>query len=247
MSHFPDFIASLEQFKQDNDIKLSYAESRRYGWRLGSEAKSDLQEHIEETWPDADPQQKENFKLMFEPGRDLMGIQILSIIPGNTVYLLESTEKSHLTSCTIAQFWENKIYAQQTMKCPILKSNFYWPIAIKIGSVNIKDSSKEYFDINENASSGAITYNSNIYTSKDVYVNGKLDYKSGLMTLTRFSKKNDETYDKLLAKQGSGGSSGGSGSSSGGASEIFTKDSDNLNISFIAYEGPVKKIFEFSI
>jgi hypothetical protein len=253
MSHFPQFVEKFNKFRDNYGLEMKYIEAKKYGWRIGSDAKADLEVHIEEVWPEAEQKQKDNFRLMFQQGRDLLGIQILSIMPGTKMYLLELNEKTYSTSFEIYQFWENKIHNQPQVKCPVLNSNFYWPIDIKIESLNITDSNKEYFDINEDSITGAITYNSIKFPHNDnkVYVNGKINYKSGILTVTRFSKKNDETYDKLLAKQSGGGSGSGSGSGSGGGSggqqEILYKEKDILKVSYTTYVGPVKKIFEYDI
>jgi hypothetical protein len=270
---FGDFIAKFNQYKDEKSFTVNYVESRAYGWKLGTNVKTEFSKHLEEEWPDAPSLMKQNFKLLFEYGHDLLGIPVVGTCSGdnaNKVFLLKITEKKYSTSFNNVEFKiKDSIITKEKVRCPITNDLFYWVCSIKMDSLNMNDSIASYHDSYSSGYKGNILnklyedkkIDSNDY--KGVYVHSTINYQTGEIELSRNSDVNIKLLDDIIEKykklKSSGGGSGsGSGGDSGTTSttsndststedENITKDSDNYSVSCIVYQSPVKKLWEYEM
>ncbi len=254
MSDFAPFIEKFNKYKENANLKYTHNESKMYGWRFSDDVKRDFSSHLPNEWPDAPDDIKANFNSMFEKEHDLMGIQVIGSCSGKTIYLLKATEKKKTFSLSsFACFGSNDIYTPSKLTCPVTNKQFNWPISIKMGSFYIKDSLREYYDTSEKVNWGLITFDMDKYQLDDVYVSGKINYKTGLVLFERYTKTNEEQYDDLLSKQAatSSGTDSSGNSSSGNNSPaptiIYEKDVDDIQIEFVVYENPVKVVWQYTI
>ena len=152
----------------------------------------------------------------------------------DTAYLLRATEKKKTVTLNIACFSSEKIYVPKSMTCPVTGKSFFWPQAIKPTSVVVKDSRRSYQDSPDNDTWGTINFDMNNFKN-DIYASGRINYRKGNIVFARYSKDNENSFDKLLAMQNL---------------QIATgcfKDSDTFQIEFIAYEEPVKVVWTYKL
>ena len=248
-SHFVKFIREFYDFKNTIDWKHSYQETRGYGWRMSDSIREEFSNHLEKEWPDASQTLKDNFSYMFVDEHDLVGVQIIGKCSDNKVYLLQATEKTLTFNINdFAIFDKDSIYTPHRLKCPVTNKQFNWPFAIKVGSFLIKDSVREYYDIMDAKKWGVITWDADKSPYIDLYISGKVNYKTGNLLLQRYHKINEDQYDLLLAAQTAPSSQGGSsGSASSTPAVIYKKDKDAITITFTVYDDPVKILWEYDM
>lgn len=257
-SKFSEFVSDFNTFKDENNLTISYVDSRGYCWRIGENVKSSFSTHLENEWPDAPEVRKQEFKNIFETGNDMLGIPIAGTCSGdysNTIYLLKATEKKNNTTINDVSFKVNKnIFDKTKVKCPITNQLFYMICYIKLNSISINDSSDTYNDEFSGNYKGNILnskYSSNKIQNNDnngVSMYGTIDYKNCNINISRSSDKNIVLLEQLIAElssPSSGGSSSGSSTSTPAPAPV--EDSDNLKINFTTYENPLNLIWKFSI
>lgn len=249
MSNFIPFVSEFSKYRDSVNWQYSHDDTRCYGWRISNSAKEDFVAHLETEWPEAPDNVKSNFNSMFQNENDLLGIQVLGTCLGNKVYLLKATEKKKIFSLSsFGCFGSNDIYTPQKLSCPVTNKKFLWPMSIKPSSIIIKDSVREYYDVGEKRNWGLITFDMDKYPLNNLYISGKVNYKTGLFLLERYSKVNEDQYDILLKKQSAGGSSSvGGAASSSVPTVIYKKNVDNIQFEFVVYENPVKIVWEYEI
>ena len=256
MSKFSDFISSYDDFKTNNKINIDYINSRGYGWRLGVNAKSAFSKHLEEQDTDQfTDDMKSKFKNIFEKGHDMLGIEVLGTCSGdyaNKVFLYKIAE--HKKTCTLnnVEFKSySKLLEPKRVQDPITSMMFYWNYCLKPENLSVKDTKGNVMtDSRAKENLGQFVLNND-----SEMISGSVNYKTGEFYLSRTTNNNvittDDTiakYNKLIASGGSSGSSS-SGSSSGNVPkpDPVALTTENYNLTYIAYESPVKVIWEYEL
>ena len=256
MSKFSDFISSYDDFKTNNKINIDYINSRGYGWRLGVNAKSAFSKHLEEQDTDQfTDDMKSKFKNIFEKGHDMLGIEVLGTRSGdyaNKVFLYKIAE--HKKTCTLnnVEFKSySKLLEPKRVQDPITSMMFYWNYCLKPENLSVKDTKGNVMtDSRAKENLGQFVLNND-----SEMISGSVNYKTGEFYLSRTTNNNvittDDTiakYNKLIASGGSSSSSS-SGSSSGNVlkPDPVALTTENYNLTYIAYESPVKVIWEYEL
>src|SRR5574344_1016270 len=242
-SKFPNFVAKFTSFKSDNNMILNYIFSRGYGWRLGVNAKQSFSTHLEEQDSDQiTDSMKKDFKLMFENEHDLLGIPVIGTCSGeyaDKVFLYKISEKSRTASFNDVDFAiKQQLMTPQRVQDPITNLMFYWNYCMKIESLSIKDSVSTYFDSMSDKNNGSF-----VKLIDKLKISGTINYKTSAFELSRVSTENKNNFDSLVAEH-----------NIRVTSEYpllivapFDSDKDNFNLSYIAYEAPVKVLWTYDM
>ena len=288
--------SAFNQFKSENDLSISFAESRGYGWRIGTEVKALLQPSLddEEGFEDY---VKQEFRNQFEEGHDMFGIPIIGTISGQhsrKLYLyniakkdlvsvleeekeLDSDTPGYDSKTNIIFGVRQTLFKQMRVKDPITNAMFYWPYAMQPESMYIKEYKESlgdhypYQDSMTDRNSGSFILslkkdNSYAVDERDIYktINGKIDYRSGLLTLSRDLKSSNAAtaidilpkYNAMLEALGSASGGGDDGSGGGGGSTIDIDVSgyepaeyeyEKMTAVLTSYESPVKVVWTYTL
>lgn len=296
--------SAFNQFKSENDLtSLSFAESRGYGWRIGTEVKALLQPSLddEEGFEDYI---KEEFRNQFEEGHDMFGIPIIGTIAGKhsrNLYLyniskkdlvsvleeekeLDSDTPGYDSKMNIIFGVKQTLFKQMRVKDPITNAMFYWPYAMQPESMYIKEYKESlgehypYQDSMTDRNSGSFILslkkdNSYAFDESEIYkiINGKIDYRTGLLTLSRDLKSSNAAtaidilpkYNAMLeainaasggGEDGGGSDSGGSGESGGASIDIDVSgyepaeyEYEKMTAVLTSYESPVKVVWTYTL
>lgn len=242
-SKFPNFVAKFTSFKSDNNMILNYIFSRGYGWRLGVNAKQSFSTHLEEQDSDQiTDSMKKDFKLMFENEHDLLGIPVIGTCSGeyaDKVFLYKISEKSRTASFNDVDFAiKQQLMTPQRVQDPITNLMFYWNYCMKIESLSIKDSVSTYFDSMSDKNNGSF-----VKLIDKLKISGTINYKTSAFELSRVSTENKNNFDSLVAEHNTL-------VTSQDPSLIVAPvdiDKDNFNLSYIAYESPVKVLWTYDM
>ena len=266
ISKFPDFVNQFNKYRDSCKWDYGYDATRIYGWRIPNSVKNNFVPHLENEWPDAPADLKNNFHIMFEPDHDMVGVNVIGSCSGDTLYLIKATERKIKTTIELGCFSNSSILKPSSSMDPVTRKELYWPMQIKIGSILVKDSQSgmEYSDIHETMPWGFVTWDANryppqIYDYEKVYISAKVNYKTGAFYLERYTKLNEENYDYLLEHQRDNSNSGDSesggdidapgdsGAESGEDLEYKVKDVDTVSVEFTAYTGPFQIVWEYKL
>lgn len=264
-SKFANVVSAFNKFKDDNNLMLSYNQTRGYGWRIGENLKQELMQHIDNEWPDAPEKNKNDFKMVFQDGNDFLGIPILGTVGGdktNKLFLLKAKRHAHSTQFKDV-LWKKieSIVNGKKLKCPVTNRMFDWHLVIAPESLKIKDSNNEYIDIPSDKTRGKISYKQ--YEEKKVNTNdvhgvsvfGLVNYKTGIVEISRNDDQNAELLEELIEEHNTapaGGSGSDSGSGSGSDSDSSTEKkppvyhfTDDFNINCEIYTEPISIVWTF--
>lgn len=257
MSEFSDFISAYDDFKTNNNLTIDYINSRGYGWRLGVNAKEAFAKHLEEQDTDQFTDvMKQNFKNIFEKGHDMLGIEVLGTCSGdyaNKVFLYKITERTKKGTLNDVAFSSHTtLFTPARVQDPITNMMFYWNYCLKPESLSLTDSKNNSMkDSRVDANIGQFVF------KKDLdMTSGMINYKTSGFDLSRVSNENvlitNDTIDKYNKLIASAGASGGT-STSGSSSSMLPKPNpielknENYNLTYIAYESPVKVFWEYEL
>jgi len=230
---FQKFMIEFSKFRAGSELeKVQYAESRGYGWRLGTTLKAELEQHLDVEWPDAPSDVKNNFQSCFAVGNDFMGLPVVGHVGGSlarSAYLLKVTEYKASAQMPNVEFKQSVFFdSGRRVTCPVSKAPFDWICAVKLNSFQINDGHDEYVDnygaaymgtvVNKQFDMGMRPHSEN----DGVAFFGNVNYRTGELWVSRSSDKNIVLLDALLdyyfATQSGGSGDSGGGDSGGGES-----------------------------
>ena len=262
---FANFVKAFNQFKAESNLSsLSYAEARAYGWQLGVDLRDELIKHVDEEWPDAPEDLRNNFHLMFEVDNDFMGIPILTHLTGQhaeSIYLLKISTKAVTGKLADVAFKASTVIGDgvPTVTSPVTGKRLRWVCALEIQSLTVTGTSGEFTDsmevdyrgslVNKAYSTGQLKVNE----QDGVSVTGSVNYRTGEVWVSRSSDANINLLDKLITEYGSSSSSSGSSSSGGSSSGSSTpkpkpkKETETYTVAGTQYCAPVKLLWTHSM
>lgn len=255
-------MSKFNEFKDSAKLDVTYVQSRGYGWRLGSSARAELLKHLDDEWPDAPADVKANFYKMFEVGSDLLGVPVLGVVGGSlagNVYLVRVTEEEHQVAVNDVDFKRSaQLGSPGFITCPVSGEVFNWTCLVKLNSVKVVGSETytDTFSSNYRGTLAGKRYTDGKVESNDisgVATYGTIDYKSGLLELSRSSNKNIKLLDDLIEYVKTMAATSASGTSTGGASAPAAPPPDTTKHyeSFLAtctmYVAPAKLLWTYTM
>lgn len=270
MSEFTDFMEAYDKFLTDKKLTIASHDAEQYGFKIGVTARDLFKKHVDNIPDDLGFTEnvKEKFKNMFNAGRLLLGVHVISNPIGKDarkVYLYKVNIANLKTTIKDVVFKKHdKLFQKPMMKDPMGGSR-YWRYGIKSTSIKMKDSVNVYVDAVDHESVGSF-----IGEDKGVNVSGFVNYETGEITINRISNRNNEfsiqfeqDYNELIDKNIESSSNGngkngtsshghGSNSSGGTVGEMFSKkhyyyDKDNFYINFVGFVEPMVVIWEYEV
>ena len=265
MSVFAEFMQAYDRFLSDNKIKITSHDMEQYGWKIGVNAKDEFQKHVDAI-PDFEPEVKERFRNMFNEGRKMLGIHVISNPVGkeaNKVYLYKVNAVNMHTDIKDVIFKDSVTLFEKPMMADPLGGMRKWRYGVKSTSLRIRDRYNVYIDGIDVEDKGNF-----VGEDKGVAVSGIIDYQSGFISINRVSDKNNnialqyqKDYNDLIKKPMSSSSSGSGSSSegkSGGSSSGNTVgetykmkpyyfDKDNFSIDYVGFVAPMNIIWSWEV
>jgi len=251
-------MQDYDRFLIDNNIKITLGDNEQYGWKIGVNVKEEFQKHMESV-DGFEDEVKERFKNMFNEGRKMLGIHVMSnpiANYANMVYLYKVNTRSMHAQVKDVVFKSISTLFEKSMMDDPLGGKRKWRYGIRSGSVRIKDKYNVYIDSAENDEIGTF-----VGEEKGVAVSGIINYQSGIITINRVSNANNDIalkfqidYNELIKKKIETSSSSGGGSSSSGSTvgEKFSYkpyyfERDTFSIDYVGFVEPMKIIWKWSI
>jgi len=244
-TQFPEFASGFMDMKSTNNLTIDFNSSRGYFWRIGSDAQANFLPHLEIEIPNVSSVMDAQFKAMFYPNAELMGIPVgpaLTDVTNKVRLYKASIVPQTFTTSQFLSFCDNIIVTgTTTVNDPITLESINLPVLIKPGTLTM-DNIFDGIDLISSKTNGSIQGSGyvngvrNANRNGDESILGSINYQTGEIQLLRSNTPNDNLMPQFVAYVAGTGPK---------PTENLVEVSINLN--FNIFSNPVTVVWEFEL